>query len=144
MRSRIFFKIILILFMMFMVVQSFQISYGADIIKEARDWFIAARNSKDQVFAPDNIANTIAPVSQILFAVGLVVLSVVGVVMGIKFIIASPEEQGKIKEQLIGLVVSAVVILGAYTIWKFSYELMNNVITTSQITINNNEQNKIM
>lgn len=144
MRSRIFLKIILILFMMFMFVQSFQISYGADIIKEARDWFIAARNSKDQVFDPDDIANTIAPVSQILFAVGLVVLSVVGVVMGIKFIIASPEEQGKIKEQLIGLAVSAVVILGAYTIWKFSYELMNNVITTSQITINNNEQNKIM
>ncbi len=42
---------------------------------------------------------------------GLVVLFVVGVVMGIKFITASPEEQGKIKGQLIGLAISAVVIL---------------------------------
>ena len=139
MKSKILVRIILILFVLFILVQPFQISYGIDIVKEARDWFIAARNG-EQIFNPDDIASAIAP---ILFAVGLVVLFVVGVVMGIKFITASPEEQGKIKGQLIGLAISTVVILGAYTIWKLTYDLMDDIITTSQVVINNDEYGRI-
>ena len=142
MKSKILVRIILILFVLFILIQPFQISYGVDIVKEARDWFIAARNG-EQIFNPDDIASAIAPISQILFAVGLVVLFVVGVVMGIKFITASPEEQGKIKGQLIGLAISAVVILGAYTIWKLTYDLMDDIITTSQVVINNDEYGRI-
>ena len=63
--------------------------------------------------------------------------------MGIKFITASPEEQGKIKGQLIGLAISTVVILGAYTIWKLTYDLMDDIITTSQVVINNDEYGRI-
>ena len=63
--------------------------------------------------------------------------------MGIKFITASPEEQGKIKGQLIGLAISAVVILGEYTIWKLTYDLMDDIITTSQVVINNDEYGRI-
>ena len=138
MKSKMLVRIILILFVLFILIQPFQISYGVDIVKEARDWFIAARNG-EQIFNPDDIASAIAPISQILFAVGLVVLFVVGVVMGIKFITASPEEQGKI----IGLAISAVVILGAYTIWKLTYDLMDDIITTSQVVINNDEYGRI-
>ena len=50
--------------------------------------------------------------------------------MGIKFIMASPEEQGKLKGQLIGLVIAAIVILGAYTIWELSYNFMNEVVNS--------------
>ena len=130
MKSKILVRIILILFVLFILVQPFQISYGIDIVKEARDWFIAARNG-EQIFNPDDIASAIAPISQILFAVGLVVL------------FASPEEQGKIKGQLIGLAISAVVILGAYTIWKLTYDLMDDIITTSQVVINNDQYGRI-
>ena len=38
--------------------------------------------------------------------------------MGILYMISPPERQAKLKQQLIGLVVSAVVIFGGYYIWK--------------------------
>ena len=75
-------------------------------------------------------AKAIAPISQMLFWAGVITLFIAGTVMGIKFIMASPEEQGKLKGQLIGLVIAAIVILGAYTIWELSYNFMNEVVNS--------------
>ena len=47
--------------------------------------------------------------------------------MGIKWITANPEEQAKLKQQTIGLVVSAVVILGAYTIWSITLKIVSGL-----------------
>ena len=38
--------------------------------------------------------------------------------MGIKYLTAGPEAQAKLKTQLIGVVVSGIVIFGAYGIWS--------------------------
>lgn len=55
---------------------------------------------------------------QILTMVGAGVMVGVTTYMGIKYLTAGPEAQGKLKIQLIGLVVAGVVIFGAYSIWK--------------------------
>ena len=55
---------------------------------------------------------------QILTTVGAGILVGVTAYMGIKYITATPETQGKLKQQLIGLVVAAFVIFGSYTIWS--------------------------
>ena len=38
--------------------------------------------------------------------------------MGIKYLTAGPEAQAKLKTQLVGVVVSGMVIFGAYFIWS--------------------------
>ena len=38
--------------------------------------------------------------------------------MGIKYLTAGPEAQAKLKVQLIGVVVSGMVIFGSYYIWR--------------------------
>lgn len=43
---------------------------------------------------------------------------------------ASPEEAAKIKTQLIGLVVAAIVIVGAYGIWSFAYNFLSGITNT--------------
>ena len=50
----------------------------------------------------------------------------VTIVMGIKYMFATPEEAAKLKQQLIGLVVSAVVVLGATAIWKIIYKVLSS------------------
>ena len=47
--------------------------------------------------------------------------------MGMKYMFATPDEAAKLKQQLIGLVVSAVVVLGATAIWKIIYNVLNSV-----------------
>ena len=55
---------------------------------------------------------------QILTMIGVGVMVAVTTYMGIKYLTAGPEAQAKLKVQLIGLVVSGVVIFGAYSIWS--------------------------
>ena len=46
------------------------------------------------------------------------ILIIVGLlIIGIRYMMASPEEAAKLKGQLVGLVVSGIVIFGAYSIW---------------------------
>lgn len=55
---------------------------------------------------------------KILTTVGAGVMVAVITYMGIKYLTSGPEAQAKLKTQLIGVVVSGVVIFGAYTIWS--------------------------
>lgn len=73
-----------------------------------------------------DMGNIIVPIVNILTAIGVIVLVGVTIIMGIKYMFASPEEAAKLKQQLIGLVVAGVVILGATAIWKIAYSVINS------------------
>ena len=66
----------------------------------------------------DSFGNAAVGVGQVLTTIGLAVVMVGYLVLGIKYMMASPEEAGKIKGQLVGLTVSALVIFGAWGIWN--------------------------
>ena len=67
------------------------------------------------------------PMAQLMLGIGVFVLVGVTIVMGIKYVFASPEEAAKLKQQLVGLVVSAVVIFGAVGIWTLAYNVFESV-----------------
>lgn len=69
------------------------------------------------------MSDIVVPIAQILVAVGTVVVVVAASVMGIKYMIATPEEKAKLKTQLIGLVVATIVIFAAQFIWSTVYNL---------------------
>ena len=72
----------------------------------------------NQKIQTGTIFNDLNDLGSILTTIGVGILVIVTLYMGIKYITASPESQAKLKQQLIGLVVSGVVIFGSYYIWK--------------------------
>lgn len=64
------------------------------------------------------ITSEFTGLGKILTTVGAGVMVAVITYMGIKYLTSGPEAQAKLKTQLIGVVVSGVVIFGAYTIWS--------------------------
>ena len=130
MKNRKIVKIIVCIIMLLIFILYMQPSYASNIIKEAQEWFEGGKTGGETIMNSQDTANAIAPISQLLFWAGVITLFIAGTVMGIKFIMASPEEQGKLKGQLIGLVIAAIVILGAYTIWELSYNFMNEVVNS--------------
>ena len=130
MKNRKIVKIIVCIIIVLIFIAYMQPSYASNIIKEAQEWFEGGKTGGETIMKPQDTADAIAPISQLLFWAGVITLFIAGTVMGIKFIMASPEEQGKLKGQLIGLVIAAIVILGAYTIWELSYNFMNEVVNS--------------
>ena len=78
----------------------------------------------------NKIADIMKPIAGALLGIGTVVIVSVATIVGIKYMTASPDEKGKLKTQLIGLVVSAIVLYGAYGIWSMAYRFMYDITTT--------------
>lgn len=96
------------------------------VTDEATDWVEKGKNLFETLgVATSDITSPIVPIAQALTTIGVGILLCVAAVMGIKWITANPEEQAKLKQQSVGLLVSAVVILGAYTIWSIALKIVS-------------------
>lgn len=49
---------------------------------------------------------------------------IVGIIIGIQFMVASAEDKAKVKEALVPYVIGCVVIFGAFTIWSVVVNIM--------------------
>lgn len=100
-----------------------------DIINAGKTWLDNGKDSQPTGTGVDDFAESFVGVGQVLVAIGIVTLLIVTLITAIKWITATPDKQAKLKQQLIGLVISAVVIFGAIGIWNFVRGIMNNVET---------------
>jgi hypothetical protein len=89
----------------------------SDMQKET-DEFMKKGQTGSKSIKGDGIFKDLADMGSILTTIGAGVLVAATLYMGIKYMTASPEAQAKLKQQLIGLVVSGFVIFGSYAIWK--------------------------
>ena len=80
--------------------------------------FLERGSNESKSIETDGIFDDLVGMGSILTTIGAGILVAVTLYMGIRFITATPEAQAKLKQQLIGLVVSGFVIFGAYFIWK--------------------------
>lgn len=75
----------------------------------------------------DKVIDTIVPLGQMLTSIGVAVLFGAVILLGVKYMKAQPEERGKLKQQLVGLVISGIVIFGAFTIWRIAYNFFKEI-----------------
>lgn len=97
-----------------------------DQLKQESDNFLAQGENNN--LGESQMQSIFLPMAKILLSAGIIVLVAVTMIMGIKYMFASPEEAAKLKQQLIGLVVSAIVIFGAVGIWTLAYQVLSGVL----------------
>lgn len=90
---------------------------------DANNWL----NGGKPIISGTEVVNKVLPIGQMLTAIGIAIVFGGILILGIKYMISEPEQKGKLKQQLIGLVVSGVVIFGAYTIWNLFYNFFKNI-----------------
>lgn len=95
------------------------------LLDRGRDFI---KNGKDQsTLTEDELISEFLPVGRVLVAIGTATVFIVMAIMGVKWITATPEQQANLKKQMIGLVVSIVVIYGAVGIWTLARTIMENL-----------------
>lgn len=107
--------------------------YAGELVKNIMDtasaWTAYGEASGGSIIPTSDIQKEFVPIGQVLVAIASIVIVVVTGIMGIKYITANPEEKGKLKQQLIGLVISIVIVYGAVGIWT----LVQNIIKEMEI-----------
>ena len=116
--SKIFKKVILIMMMLIVLMSMFYNVKALTLndMETKADSFITKGSGVKINY--DNVTKEFKELGQILTMIGTGVMVAVTTYMGIKYLTAGPEAQAKLKVQLIGVVVSGIVIFGAYSIWS--------------------------
>lgn len=124
--KKIFFLLIILLFF-YSFTNIFPV-YALDLTKA--DAFITKGAGKQgiQGTALTEIGSNFSDIGQVLVFIGAGVLVGGMAYLGIMYMVSSPEKQGKLKQQLIGLVVAGVVIFGAYSIWSILVSVLSGIM----------------
>lgn len=112
-------------------------SYGMSISEmiDAGKSFLGKGNSVDSTIDVAELQNTSSYIYKLLLTIAIVIAVAVGMIIGIKFMLASADEKANLKEVLIPYVVGCFIIFSAFTIWKIVVNLGENVegnISSSQ------------
>ena len=75
----------------------------------------------------DTIKSGLGSLYNVLFVLGTILAVVIGLVLGLKFLLGSIEEQAQVKEMLIPYVLGCVVIFGAFGIWKLVVTILSSL-----------------
>ena len=113
---------ILIIYILFSVPHVVQAADGTTMLSTMQSQtsaFISKGQANASGISWQAVTQEFVGLGQILTMIGVGVMVAVVAYMGIKYLTAGPEAQAKLKVQLIGLLVSAMVIFGSYYIWKF-------------------------
>lgn len=120
MKKIIIFVCILTLFLIVIYPTNVQ-ALSIDEIFAGADNFLDIGGGQDGVNATiddTTLGDTSDLLYNILLGISMIMAVVIGMVLGIKYMMATSEEKADIKQTLPAYIVSCIVVFGAFSIWK--------------------------
>lgn len=78
-------------------------------------------------FNEGNLKEASDTLFNILLGLATAAVVIIGVYLGVKFMMSTVEDKAKVKEALIPYIAGCVVVFGAFTIWKLALLLLENI-----------------
>ena len=100
----------------FLIVSIFPITTFSTWVDDARNFLEAADETAK--LNGDKLESASNDIYNLLSSIGMIIAVVVGIILGITYMIAGSEEKAKVKESLMPYIIGCIVIFGAFGIWK--------------------------
>lgn len=130
MKNKVLKKLLMAVVLLYVLISAFSNVKAitlSDMESKAQNFIEAGSNNQNIDYT--NVTKEFSDLGQILTMIGAGVMVGVTTYMGIKYLTAGPEAQAKLKVQLIGVIVSGMVIFGAYYIWKIVIDIASSLTT---------------
>lgn len=98
-------------------------SFLDDIFSKGDKWTGKGKVMVDE----ENLEETSTDIFNILFYIGMALALIIGMILGIQFMMASMEDKAKIKEAMIPYVIGCAIVFGGFGIWKITVMVLNNL-----------------
>lgn len=86
------------------------------------------RGQEEQPITTQDAIEAFLPVGRILVGIATIVLVVVGLIFGVKYMIAGANDKAQLKQKLIYYIISIVLVYGAVGIFTLIVNVMNAII----------------
>lgn len=100
---------------------------ASDIISQGKDFI--DKGSGQNKLDTNTLEEKIIPIGNIVEAVAILIALVVGMILGVRYMISGADEKANLKQHLIWYVVGLFLIFGAVGIYNIFAKIMNNVIS---------------
>ena len=124
--TKLIFNIILICFLTLVLIGDYSTVYAGGWFEGAQD-FMNSADSNITINSTE-LNRPSSEVYNILTSLGMIIAVVVGIALGIKYMIAGADEKAEVKETLLPYIIGCVVTFGAFGIWRI---LINTFIGIS-------------
>lgn len=101
--------------------------FWGDIISSADSFVEEGKNNPNIIVNKNTLNIEIRKMYNVLLSIGVAAAVLVGVILGMKYMLESAEEQAKIKETLVAYAIGCVVLFGAFAIWRVVIEILKQV-----------------
>ena len=98
-----------------------------DIITGADSFIQLGKQESDGLTDVEGTDRMVGEISSILIAIGIAVAVIVGLILGIQYMITSVEEKAKIKETIIIYIVGCIATFGAFGIWRVVVSVLKSM-----------------
>ena len=120
------FKIMCIISIFVVILSVFPNKVFADWVSDAES-FLKASEGQEIGIDEKKLNEASSDIYNTLTSVGMIISVIVGIILGINFMMASAEDKAKVKEALIPYLVGCIVIFGAFGIWKIVVNTFNGL-----------------
>lgn len=110
-------KIVALICIFFIIISIFPNRSSADWVGDAKK-FLKASEGEDIGVENGKLKDASDSIYNLLSSIGMIISVIVGIILGIKFMMASAEDKAKVKEALMPYILGCVVVFGAFGIWK--------------------------
>ena len=100
---------------------------SGEIISEAESFIEKGQSNANDKIKTEDLKDMSDTLYNILLVIGIIAAIIVGLIMGIKFIMGSIEEKAEIKAMLIPYIIGCVVVFGAFTIWQIVVDILQSM-----------------
>lgn len=100
---------------------------AGEIITEGKGFIQKGQSGAEDKISSDNLKNMSDTIYNILLVAGIIIAIIVGLIMGIKFIMGGIEEKAEIKAMLLPYIIGCVVVFGAFAIWKAVVDILQSM-----------------
>lgn len=98
-----------------------------DIIDGAKNFLETGEALSNNVIPEASIIAVSNMLYNVLLSIGIVAAVVMSGFLGIKYMTGGVEEQVKVKESLLPFIIGCAVVFGAFTLWKLTVMLLQQI-----------------
>lgn len=126
MKRKLLYIIMILILICIVPIKAFAATEIDDVINDG-DNFLSHADSVETKINTSKLGEISGDIYNIALAAGMVIAVIVGLILGIQFMISTVEEKAKIKEILIIYIIGCIVLVASFTIWKVVMVILGNV-----------------
>ncbi len=123
-KQKIIFSIILFFLFSFTIFSP--VLAAGDIVSKGDD-FIKKGEEGSVEITDESIKGVTDSLYNVFLVIGITIAVIVGIILGVQFMIGSVEQKSKVKESIIPYIAGCAAIFGGFGIWKLVIEILKGL-----------------